>query len=133
MHGHGVTSFSTGETTPQILGSAHDHTLKYTEVPEHVQRKAAELVKGLDHRSEEEQLSELQGAQAGKKVVQGVLIALYNSLTRVWKQMRVGLHDLKGIFQTNRFPSHASPLRCRYSSFYTERTQRYGNLAALLQ
>lgn len=82
-------------------------SLQDTEIAEHVQRRAAELVEG--HRSDEEQLSELRGLCLEKKVVQGALIALCNSLTRGWKQMRVGLRDLKGLFQTKGFLSHASP------------------------
>lgn len=72
----------TGETTPQILGSVQGLSLHDTEVPEHVQRRATQLVKGLDHRSDEEQLTELGGAQPGQKVVRGDLIAFYTARTR---------------------------------------------------
>lgn len=79
----------TGETPPQTLESVQGLSLQDTEVPEHVRRGATELVKGLDHSSDEEQLTELGGAQLGKKVVRGDLIALYTALTRGW--IRCGL------------------------------------------
>lgn len=53
---------------------------------EHVQRKATELVKGPEHKSDEEQLKELEETQLGQKEARGEPFCLQH-LKGGWSQV----------------------------------------------